>query len=268
MDDKYIIEKNKTIYLYDLLINTAKFNFIIITLLLLSLSSFTFAANRPGFVCGKFNGHVMEVSSKYIMYWAEYEGASAFDPDFIYNKKGCDANFVVLPMITTWPDMQPGDRAQRSEEGLDFSGLTLAVRPLLRISEPDITYYRDIILKGDKYIELSPINYHDDLDLFSVKITRTLFKPDPENNKKSPFLSNKQIIDYYWHEVEGRVPVIFRCPWHIINNTYSYCEAILIMPEIGTDIEIVFTPDKLPQWQKIISSTQAFLLSHIKHQGE
>ena len=266
MDKNYIMGKNIIIYLS---INSVKFKLfiIIIILLLASLSPFTFAANRPGFVCGQFNGHIMEVSSKYIMYWAEYEGASAFDPNFIYNKKGCDANFVVLPMITTWPDMQPGDQIKRSEEGLDFSGLTLAIRPL-RNTATDVTYLRDIYLKEHKDKEFDPIIFHEDLDLFSVKITRTLFRPDPNNNKKSQSTFNKQIIDYYWHEVEGRVPVIFKCKRLPLNNTYSYCEAKFIMPEIGTIIEIIFTPDKLAQWQKIISSTQAFLLSHIKHQEE
>ncbi|EEQ16926.1 hypothetical protein yinte0001_11070, partial [Yersinia intermedia ATCC 29909] len=44
------------------------------------MSPLGFAENRPGFVCGKFNGHVMEVPDSYIIYWAEYEGASAWDP--------------------------------------------------------------------------------------------------------------------------------------------------------------------------------------------
>ena len=46
-------------------------------LFILIISPLSFAENRPGFVCGKFNGHVMEVPKEYIIYWAEYEGASA-----------------------------------------------------------------------------------------------------------------------------------------------------------------------------------------------
>ncbi|EEQ04700.1 hypothetical protein yberc0001_39010, partial [Yersinia bercovieri ATCC 43970] len=59
-----------------------------LAIILLMLSTLSYADNRPGFVCGKFNGHVMEVPQSYIIYWAEYEGASAWDPDFINNKKG------------------------------------------------------------------------------------------------------------------------------------------------------------------------------------
>ena len=51
-------------------------------IMLLIISPLTFAENRPGFVCGKFNGHVMEVPDRYIIYWAEYEGASARGSQF------------------------------------------------------------------------------------------------------------------------------------------------------------------------------------------
>ncbi|EMW0000005.1 hypothetical protein AADX38_002006, partial [Yersinia enterocolitica] len=49
----------------------------VLVIALLIISPLSLAENRPGFVCGKFNGHVMEVPDSYIIYWAEYEGASA-----------------------------------------------------------------------------------------------------------------------------------------------------------------------------------------------
>ncbi|WP_050547596.1 hypothetical protein [Yersinia enterocolitica] len=35
--------------------------------------------------------------------------------------------------------------------------------------------------------------------------------------------------------------------------------------EVGSLVEVSFTPEKLPQWQAIVRNTQQFLLSHIKN---
>ncbi|EPQ5229423.1 hypothetical protein LN149_002529 [Providencia stuartii] len=69
----------------------------------------SYADNRPGFVCGQFNGTVIEVPEKYAFSFAEYEGYSYFDPRFIENKEGCDANFRELTLITHWPYMTSVD---------------------------------------------------------------------------------------------------------------------------------------------------------------
>ncbi|EEQ17603.1 hypothetical protein yinte0001_10600 [Yersinia intermedia ATCC 29909] len=37
------------------------------------------------------------------------------------------------------------------------------------------------------------------------------------------------------------------------------------MPEIGSLVRVIFTIDKLPQWQAIVNNTQQFILSHIKY---
>lgn len=83
-----------------------RFLFILMIPILL-FSNFLIADNHPGFVCGQFNGNIMEVSNKYVFPFAEYEGYSSFDPRFIENKKGCDANFRFLPMRMSWPEMKP-----------------------------------------------------------------------------------------------------------------------------------------------------------------
>ncbi|MEI9751182.1 hypothetical protein V5085_09600, partial [Moellerella wisconsensis] len=40
---------------------------------------------------------------------------------------------------------------------------------------------------------------------------------------------------------------------------------MFVMPEIGVFVEVIFTPEKLLQWQEIVSKTQQFLLSKNKH---
>ncbi|MFW5389547.1 hypothetical protein V1952_22030 [Yersinia sp. 2542 StPb PI] len=230
----------------------------------LLMSSLSFAENRPGFVCGKFNGHVMEVPDSYIIYWAEYEGASAWDPDFINNKKGCDANFVVLPMIASWPDMQPGDQELWYKQGLEYEGLRMRVEPYRR-SDTDVAFMRDAYLRLRKYENktFDPVVYINELELFFVKATTKLFRAEPQD-RNSPYWFDEDVNGYYWAEVNGRIPVIFDCVWLPLEKRYYRCEALFVIPEIGSLVEVTFTVEKLPQWRAIVSNTQQFLLSHIK----
>ncbi|UNK24726.1 hypothetical protein MNQ97_07050 [Yersinia intermedia] len=232
--------------------------------ILLIISPLTSAENSPGFVCGKFNGHVMEVPKKYIIYWAEYEGKSSWTPGFTKNKKGCDANFTSLPMIASWPDMQPGDKSKWYKQGLEYEGLRMRVEPYRR-SDTDVAFMRDAYLRFRKYENktFDPVVYINELGLFFVKATRKLFRAEPQD-RNSPYWFDKTINGYYWSEVEGKVPVVFDCMWLPLEKRYYICEARFVMPEIGSLVSVVFTIEKLPQWQAIISNTQQFLLSHIK----
>ncbi|UNK24728.1 hypothetical protein [Yersinia intermedia] len=237
----------------------------LITLLimfLLMMPPFASSENRPGFVCGKFNGHVMEVPKEYIIYWAEYEGKSSWTPGFTKNKKGCDANFTSLPMIASWPDMQPGDKSKWYKQGLEYEGLAITVRPFRR-SDIDITYKRDFFLRKQNDRTFDPVIYIDKLGLFFVKSTRKLFRAEPQD-RNSPYWFDEDVNGYYWAEVNGQVPVVFDCQWLPLEKRYYICEARFVMPGIGSRVEVIFTVEKLPQWRAIVSSTQQFLLSHIK----
>nr|WP_145547051.1 hypothetical protein [Yersinia intermedia] len=247
-----------------LLCDKTRVRYLIALLIMFSLMipPFASAENRPGFVCGKFNGYVMEVPDSYIIYWAEYEGASAWDPDFINNKKGCDANFTSLPMIASWPDMQPGDQELWYKQGLEYEGLRMRVEPFKR-TDTDITFKRDFFLRKQNDRTFDPVIYIDKLGLFFVKSTRKLFRAEPQD-RNSPYWFDKTINGYYWSEVEGKMPVVFDCQWLPLEKRYYICEAIFVMPEIGSLVRIFFTVEKLPQWRAIVSSTQQFLLSHIK----
>lgn len=243
------------------------FKLLVLSFVLFSLFPLrSMADNRPGFICGKFNGHVMEVPDSYIIYWAEYEGKSSWTPGFTKNKKGCDANFVVLPMIASWPEMQPGDQSKWYKQQLRFEGLTISVEPLRR-PDKDITYKRDFYLRAEKDKKFDPVIYLDELELFFVKATRKLYRskrPD-KSDPYWPYWFDEDISGYYWSETNGRIPVIFDCVWLPLEKRYFMCQALFVMPEIGALVEVMFTPEKLPQWKIIVNSTQEFLLSHIKN---
>uniref|UniRef100_UPI00119DA8F5 hypothetical protein n=1 Tax=Yersinia bercovieri TaxID=634 RepID=UPI00119DA8F5 len=182
--------------------------------------------------------------------------------DFINNKKGCDANFVVLPMITSWPDMQPGDKSNWYKEKRGFNGLTISVEPLKR-PDSDITYRRDFYLKKRKDKTFDPVIYRDDLGLFFVKATQKLIRSKSQD-ENDPYWFDEDINGYYWQEIDGRIPVIFDCIWLPLEKRDYICEAHFVMSEIGSLVEVSFTPEKLKQWKEIVSNTHQFLLSHIK----
>ncbi|HDL8725535.1 TPA: hypothetical protein PXS78_002616, partial [Yersinia enterocolitica] len=166
----------------------------------------------------------------------------------------------------SWPDMQPGDESKWYEQGLEYEGLVISVRPFRR-TDTDMTYKREFYLKKSPDKIFDPRIYIDDLGLFFVKATTKLNRgPAPDKNDPDwPYWFDENINGYYWSEVEGRVPVVFDCRWLPLEKRYYICDALFVMPEIGSLVEVSFTPEKLPQWQAIVRNTQQFLLSHIKN---
>ncbi len=240
-----------------LLINTIKLKCLII-LLLIPISSF--ADNRPGFVCGKFNGHVIEVPSNYIDIYsfAEYDGYSAWDPRFIHNKKGCDANFTSLPIIANWPDMGPVDQVRHGKD--EFDKLDIHVLPI-RNQYTDFIHTRNFYLEEEKNKKIEPIIYHPALDLFSAKVTKKL---DRKNwSRSDPTWFDEDINNYYWTEIEGRIPIFIDCHWLVLKKRYSNCKIEFTMLEIDAFVNVTFSPGKLSQWQEIRSKTEEFILSKI-----
>lgn len=106
--------------------------------------------------------------------------------------------------------------------------------------------------------------YHQELNLYSVKVTKKSVRTKLAD-RSSRYFFDENINNYYWAEIDGRISVVFDCIWLPLAKRYYTCKAMFVMPEIGVFIEVIFTPEKLPQWQEIVSKTQQFLLSKIKH---
>lgn len=68
-------------------------------------------------------------------------------------------------MITSWPDMKPGDQNLWYEQILRFEGLTISVRPFRR-SDTDVAFMRDAYLRKDKNKVFDPVVYIENLGLF------------------------------------------------------------------------------------------------------
>ncbi|EEQ16928.1 hypothetical protein yinte0001_42640, partial [Yersinia intermedia ATCC 29909] len=75
---------------------------------------------------------------------------------------------MVLPMIASWPDMQPGDQELWYKQGLEYEGLRMRVEPFKR-TDTDITFKRDFFLRKQNDRTFYPVIYIDKLGLFFVK---------------------------------------------------------------------------------------------------
>ncbi|WP_275076561.1 hypothetical protein [Providencia rettgeri] len=157
-----------------------RFNIFLIFPLLL-FSCVVNANNRPGFVCGKFNNTIVEVPSDYVYTFAEYEGYSYFDPRFIKNKKGCEADFRVLPLRMSWPEMKPTDSNKNTKI------IRVSIEPLEGEPKDYLEYERYIHLdRGEEKIK-GDVLYDKKLDLYftEVKLKKMNKYIVPENHKKN-----------------------------------------------------------------------------------
>ena len=211
------------------------------------------ANNRPGFVCGKFNGNVVEVPREYVDFIAEYEGYSYFDRRAINNKKGCDANFTVLPLRMTWPEMKPVDRIKT---GPNEEEIKIAVKPLTN-SNATMNKFRDNSINNDFFGKRSSIYYDDELDLYFVEY-------DGENNliNENDFYQKKRRI--YWFENNNEVIGVIRCDWVQVKNEYYFCDINGRIPEIDAYFQTDIKWSQIRQWERILVKSKEFVINHLK----
>ncbi len=226
--------------------------FIINTISLL-ISINVYAENRPGFVCGKFNGHTVEVPVNYVDFIAEYEGYSYFDRRAVKNIKGCDANFTVLPLRMTWPEMKPVDRM-----GLDpnIEEIKITVKPITN-DTATMNELRDNSINNDFFGKRSGVYYDDELDLYFVEYEgKGLMVSETE------YYQRKRRV--YWSESKSEVIGVIRCDWVQVKNEYYFCEVNGRIPEVDTYIQVNINWKQLYQWRTVLLKSKGFVINHLK----
>ncbi|MEX6110206.1 hypothetical protein [Providencia hangzhouensis] len=221
-------------------------------MLLISINSY--ADNRPDFVCGQFNGTVIEVPDKYAFPFAEYEGYSYFDPRFIENKEGCDANFRELTLITHWPYMTSVDPQKKFHLEIDEKTIRIILRPI-REKDYSLTQKMKNYLNASYLGKRSQIFYDDDSELQYVdyfdeyNVSEKLYSGKRTQKKRT----------FFWFENENEVIAILECLWLPLENKYSSCNMIFSISEIGILAEIKFSFDKYNQWRDIMNEAKVFV---------
>lgn len=127
------------------------------------------------FVCGRISGEVYKFSRLYFPFWPEYEGKSSFDPGFIYNKKGCDANLVSVFLSMTWPELEPADDSLVFRQGLEHEGLLVAVGPITA-REGDLRRQLEFLLRKSPAETITLAEYDESSSLYRVEARDTILK--------------------------------------------------------------------------------------------
>ncbi|MCK1785108.1 hypothetical protein L9Z73_12345 [Pseudomonas sp. TNT11] len=208
------------------------------------------SGNRPGWVCGKISGNVIEVPRSAVLFWPEYEGKSTWEKGFTENKKGCDANFTSLSMPLTWPDFSSvsTDEYTRIPYG-EFQGLVLTLEPTTATHD-DLDYMMRNVWETNPVDVEKVSGYEESLGLY-FKDREYRFYPE--------------IIDrYYWQRSAGKVPVVFSCRRQKVKKEFSICTGYFVIEKIGALAKIDIAPSKLKEWPAIVSATTDFVLSKVK----
>lgn len=211
------------------------------------------ANNRPGFVCGKFNNTIVEVPSDYVYNFAEYEGYSYFDPRFIKNKKGCEANFRVLPLRMSWPEMKPVDYDEYTTKK---KTIRVSIEPLNDKLKGYLEHERYIYLDwGEEKIK-GDVVYDEKLGLYfiEVKLKKITKYSDSENDK----------FGYYWRIDNDEITDFFRCIWVIPKQKYSRCNGVFLVPEYKIKVEVKLSIEELIIWDEMKNTTINFINQYIK----
>lgn len=229
-----------------------RFNIFLILPLLL-FSCVINAKNRPGFVCGKFNGNVVEVPREYVDFIAEYEGYSYFDRRAVNNKKGCDANFTVLPLRMTWPEMKPVDRMRLDP---NIEEIKIAVKPITN-DTATMNELRDNSINNKFFGKRSGVYYDDELDLYFVEYEdKGLMKSESEHYQR------KRRV--YWFESKSKVIGVIRCDWVQVKNEYYFCEINGQIPQVDAYIQVNIKWNLINRWESILLKSKEFLINSTK----
>ncbi|MGE7956144.1 hypothetical protein ACQKQA_06000 [Pseudomonas sp. NPDC089530] len=199
-------------------------------------------------ICGRLSGKTLVVPRNYVVFWAEYEGASTWDKNRAQNKKGCDAELVSLPLVMTWPQLQPAKQSEYFRDGLKFDGLEVVLAPT-GAEAFDLRTRLDALLGYGQGESIAPPAYAEELGLYFV--TR--------QDKTFPDVLNA----YYWKEQGGQVQAIFECLGNRGGSGYYNCREEFVLNELEALLKVGFTPEKLKDWKRIESSVKEFVLSSV-----
>ena len=208
---------------------------------------------NPLVTCGMISGTVLEVSRKYIMFWPEYEGKSSWDKDFIFNKKGCDANLRTLDLTVSWPGFQIVKSEDYFARRDEISILEITVAPLVKREDfmgRKLKFYA-LARQGGGVLSAEDKNYEVELNLFSAE--------------RSDHIYTDIMNRYYWSEVNGEVVVLFECYRARKNNQLKDCKGYFLLDEFEAFVRVRFSFEELKHWQEIVEQTKHFILSKVKN---
>lgn len=200
-------------------------------------------------ICGRLSGKTIVVPRSYVIFWPEYEGASAWDKQRIHNKRGCDAQLVSLPLVMTWPQLQPANQFDYFRDGLRFDGLEVTVAPA-PVEHFDLRTRLDALLAYTPEEKIEVPAYVEGSGLYWLERKDRTF-PDVVNG-------------YYWKEQGGKVEAVFECLGNKGGQGYYHCQAEFMLKELSARVTVGFSSEKFKDWNQIESAVKEFVLSSVE----
>ncbi|NIX92186.1 hypothetical protein HCG45_05450 [Pseudomonas fulva] len=199
-------------------------------------------------VCGRFSGETYDFPLLYFPLWPEYKGRSSFDPGFIYNKKGCGADFSSVALSMTWPELAPADDSWFFQQGLEHEGLLVEATQVGSVPG-HLDRRLDFLLRHSPGKALESATYNKLIGLFWLEV------------EAASFAQNKRVV--YWDKGANGTRLLIACDWRARTSSYYSCQmSFIAFGEIFIDVTML--PDKLSQWREVRNSIEEFFINSRK----
>lgn len=202
-------------------------------------------------VCGKISGVTFEFSRKYLLFIPEFEGRSIWDPRFVENKQGCDANLKTLSLAMSWPAMKPVRPIEMYS--YDFNGVVVTVEP----APPE---FSDMRWRMESYFvnvlpeQIQRAEYLSELGLYYFRGAGFILKSSEDG--------------YYWEEKGGKINYLINCSWLKHESKYSTCNISFLVPRFSALVSIDFPWENMREWRKLVKRSVIFIEQGLKPRGK
>jgi hypothetical protein len=219
-------------------------NFKLFVLLFVFVSGSSAAAEQ--IVCGKLSGQVVEIPGEYFYLWPNYQGASDWESDRIYNKKGCAANLVLVALDAYWPGLFPAGRIDMYSDKKD-GHVNFSIEPLNESNDGKFAQrFRDRRLL-ELNVKEEDYKYDADLGLFYA-------------TKTNGDMDTKKV---YWNLSAGITTVSIECEeWHL--SSMSMCVQRWYFPKNNAAVDLTYQQRLLPSWKAMKSDIEDFIVNSYK----
>lgn len=194
--------------------------------------------------CGRISGEVFKFPGEYFFFWANYEGKSDWEPGFIDNKKGCNANFVSVSLELYWPRMTPAGRTTvLSDKNIEH--VSFSIEPLNKGND-GLLADRFLDWEFERFSVMRPVqpDYRPDIELFFIDVE-----------------TGDSLVSIYWDESSGRVGTFVKCFSFRASGEYL-CEQQWYFRRLNAAIELNYKPEMLKYWKSMRRDIESFIVSH------
>ena len=199
--------------------------------------------------CGKIGKYVLEVPEKLVIAWHEEQDQIVSGASGLKKRTSCDAAISKFSLAMTWPERKLVDRMDYTINGKMFESVLFSLARLERVDDKtkrEVKAFLGLVIKESD----RPVQYSEKLDMFVVQLVE---RSDPDSARV-----------YYWQERNGEIAALFECLWSIELKKFYLCRGNVAFAEEGLTVDMLFSEEKILEWQKVVSAIKEVVLSKAK----